>query len=114
MPRITFKTIKAGDIVTVGHGKHKVRCKFLGFTDNHTAYSVNAVFDNASVLFDLLGVRTFPQLQAIQNALAVTKGYAYRAVFLDLEAQTRFAAYLSDGRWCVGTHAERCGLSAAS
>lgn len=110
--RVTFRSITAGDVLTVTHNKHAMQCKFLGFTDNHTAYSVTAVFDNAAALLARVGVKSFRDLESIQDATATSKGYSYRAVFLDQRTMVVFAAILSDGRWTIGSSNDRCKLSA--
>lgn len=101
MPRIN--SIKAGDKVLAGYGRHMDENVFLGFTDRTEKYGRTPKFD------------TFKDAKAAgmgANAADVERldteaeyGHHCYALFRD-EGGTVWAAYVFKGRWSVGSSAD--------
>lgn len=92
MARITIATIKPGTTVKTGYrNRNWSPSTFLGFgTDNETA--------------------SFPSLAQLRSNVADED--AHRALFRDEEGDFIWAAYRYNGRWVVGSSADRLQLAA--
>lgn len=112
MTRKTFSNIKAGDILEVGYRDYLDTCKFLGFTNNDTKYSENPVFPTAKALLAHVKVKTFADLEAVQDAADKAYGYGHHfyARFEDQGNGDTFSAYIFKGRWVLGSSADACKL----
>lgn len=111
MTKKTFRNIKAGDLLEVGYRSHMDPCTFLGFTDNTTKYSETPVFKTAKELLAFAKVTTFADLEKFQEAAGLEYGHHFYAVFQDMTTKDIFTAYLYDGRWSLGTSADRAKLA---
>lgn len=107
---VNFRNIVAGTSYMVGYGGNLDRCTFLGFTDRSEKYSEKPVHRNAEVMLEIEGCRSFTELE--QKDRTYEHGFGIYAVFKDEANGDVFRAYLYQGKWCLGTSADRCQIEA--
>lgn len=104
----TFRNIEAGLVLKVGYGGNLDACEFLGFTDRNMQYSETPVYKNAAAMLKAEDCYSFKDLEAKNKTFKY--GYYNYAVFKDVASGDVFRAYLFEGRWSLGTSADRCQL----
>jgi len=104
----SMNNLKKGQKLTCGYRRASWSCTFLGFTDNTTAHSDVAVFDDWKALKTAKGFKSFKDLDADKDGRPY--GYDHRAVFMDDDGMV-WSSYRYGGFWAVGSSADRLRLN---
>jgi len=112
---MNLKTLRPGDRVIIAD---RTECVFLGFSDTDVKYGDGGVrFAGWDDLRATLGVRSFKDLDAANEAAVALRGYGHGhyALFRDVDdASFVWGAYRFNGAWCFGSSAHRLGLRKVS
>lgn len=118
--KASLKTLKAGDqikMTAVHMGRaSEFDAVFLGFSDDQQKYGEpGPAFASFEALKKAKGYASFSAMDRAQEEANREYGYGIYAWFQEADADGRvhtFSAYRYEGRWAIGSSADRISLEA--